>query len=61
MSEGITPFDGGPVGGAASRPQGDGIPPIGGGLTPPGRGDSVDPVPGDGDIGDDAGDMEGEG
>jgi hypothetical protein len=60
MSESDTPFDGGPMGGPASRPQGDGVPPIGGGLTPPGRGDSVDPLPSDGDIGEDTGGMDGE-
>jgi hypothetical protein len=55
MSE--SPFDGGPMGGPQSRPDGGGIPPIGGGLTPPGGGDAVDPMPGDGDIGEDSGSL----
>lgn len=60
MSESNTPFDGGPMGGPASRPQGNGIPPIGGGLNSPGREDSLDPVGNDGDIGQDVGGMPGE-
>jgi hypothetical protein len=44
------------MGGPMSRPDGGGLPPTGPGLTPPGRGDSVDPgVAGEGDIGEDAG------
>ena len=53
-----------PMGGPRGRPNGDGLPPVDGGLNPPGRGDSVDPgMPGEGgDRGEDVGGgMSGEG
>ncbi|WP_133254209.1 hypothetical protein [Phenylobacterium deserti] len=58
MSEPVNPM-GSPIGGdeyggPMSRPDGAGLPPgTGGGLTPPGGGDNPDPMPGDGDFGQD--------
>jgi hypothetical protein len=61
MSEASTLPQQGPGGGPASRPSGDGLPKVEGGLKQPGREDSVDPVQNDGDRGDDAPGMAGEG
>jgi hypothetical protein len=52
----------GPGGGPQSRPNGDGLPKVDGGLKRPGSEDAVDPVQNDGDRGDDVpGGMVGEG
>jgi hypothetical protein len=64
MSDANTPVpgSGGGMGGPVSRPDGDGLPPKTGGLTPPGGEDSRDPgIEGEGDRGEDSGGMIGEG
>jgi hypothetical protein len=48
-------------GGPMSRPSGDGLPKVDGGLKTPGSEDAVDPAPADRDRGDDIPGMEGEG
>lgn len=62
MSEANIP-DPSPMGGPASRPSGEGLPPKTGGEPPThGRDDAVDPgMAGEGDIGQDTGGMMGEG